>query len=106
MTAPIVWHDDRSLMADEEKFDVGLQYGSTKLRASYSKTYAIAQTGIPGQLWKRVAEADVALHGEPQPEDARRKMRRFQDKSHRPDPTQAAEILKDLIAYRREKARA
>lgn len=101
MTAFIVWPGSRDLISP---FDVPAILAS--LGSPESRTADEDLPKPPGQLWERLSEADVLAHGEPQPEDARRKIRRMRDENHRPDPIQAAEILKDLIAYRREKARA
>lgn len=59
MTAPIVWHDDRTPLSTTQITLLGPEIGSTRVRASHAGHECAGFESIPtpaGQLWDRLAE--------------------------------------------------
>lgn len=65
--APIVWHDDRDEITPHTLAEVGPHIASTKERDRFSQDSGQRPPHLPGRLWQRLAEREVATYGEPRP---------------------------------------
>lgn len=67
LRAPIVWHGSRDETTPHTLAEVGPHIASTKERDRFSRDSGQRPPHLPGQLWQRLAELEVATYGEPRP---------------------------------------